>query len=89
MFDTGSADVWVISKSCSWRYIPCIFHTDKYNHNKSISYQAVDDDIVLPYAQGNVSIYLSQDNMEVFFVLLTHFNVKIDGKFTCEKSNFW
>lgn len=45
-----------------------MLHVHKYDHNESQSYKPLGEQFVIPYAQGNVTAFLSNDKFQVFKV---------------------
>ncbi|XP_071642204.1 lysosomal aspartic protease-like [Temnothorax longispinosus] len=62
VFDTGSSDLWVPSKNCNISQPACLKH-DKYDNTKSTTYIPQNDPFVIDYANGNVSGFLSTDDV--------------------------
>jgi len=61
IFDTGSSNLWVPSKSCS----SGCFNKHKYDSSKSLSYHKNGTRFDIQYGSGPVSGFLSQDNVQI------------------------
>ncbi|XP_072756990.1 uncharacterized protein [Anoplolepis gracilipes] len=64
IFDTGSSNIWIPSKNCSFSDIACIVHR-KYDSTKSSTYQPNGKDVSIFNQFGNVIGVLSTDVINV------------------------
>ncbi|KAG8911624.1 Vacuolar protease A, partial [Tulasnella sp. 408] len=62
VLDTGSANLWVPSKSC--RSIACFLHT-KYDHGASSTYRKNGTEFKIGYGTGSMEGFVSQDTMAI------------------------
>ncbi|BET00945.1 aspartic-type endopeptidase activity [Nesidiocoris tenuis] len=62
IFDTGSSDLWVASKKCSWTSWACWTHKT-YNSDASSTYKADGTKVSMSYVSGSLSGFLSIDSL--------------------------
>ncbi|XP_054154652.1 lysosomal aspartic protease-like [Oppia nitens] len=70
VFDTGSSNLWVPSKSCKWTDLACKLH-NKYDSSLSMTYKANGTGLEIRYGSGSMKGFLSTDSMGVGSVKIT------------------
>ncbi|OIV98330.1 hypothetical protein TanjilG_16657 [Lupinus angustifolius] len=68
VFDTGSSNLWVPSSRCIFS-ISCYFHS-KYRSGISSTYTQIGTPCKIPYGDGSISGFFSQDNVKVGDIII-------------------
>ncbi|XP_020202315.1 aspartic proteinase oryzasin-1 isoform X2 [Cajanus cajan] len=68
VFDTGSSNLWVPSSKCIFS-IACYFHA-KYRSKISSTYTEIGTPCKIPYGQGSIYGFFSQDNVQVGDIII-------------------
>ncbi|CAL0304856.1 unnamed protein product [Lupinus luteus] len=68
VFDTGSSNLWVPSSGCIFS-ISCYFHS-KYISGISSTYTEIGTPCKIPYGDGSISGFFSQDNVKVGDIII-------------------
>ncbi|KAL9314557.1 hypothetical protein ACSQ67_020009 [Phaseolus vulgaris] len=68
VFDTGSSNLWVPSSKCIFS-IACYFHS-KYRSKISSTYTEIGTPCTIPYGEGSIYGFFSQDNVQVGDVII-------------------
>ncbi|XP_058722855.1 cyprosin-like isoform X2 [Vicia villosa] len=68
VFDTGSSNLWVPSSKCIFS-IACYFHS-KYSSKISTTYKEIGIRCKIPYDQGYIYGFFSQDNVKVGDIII-------------------
>ncbi|KAH1209688.1 Aspartic proteinase A1 [Glycine max] len=68
VFDTGSSNLWVPSSKCIFS-IACYFHS-KYRSKISSTYTEIGIPCKIPYGQGSIFGFFSQDNVQVGDIII-------------------
>ncbi|XP_073981242.1 lysosomal aspartic protease-like [Rhodnius prolixus] len=69
VIDTGSSDLWVPSKQCSFFNLACWIH-NKYDHTKSSTYHDVGKEMRISYVTGSMVGRIGEEEVRIGGMLL-------------------
>lgn len=86
IYDTGSSNLWVPSKTCDASKYPSCSNHSLYDHTKSSTYKSNGQALTIPYGSGTCSGVLSEDT-----VFLGNFSIPSAtfGEITQEPGQVW
>lgn len=71
IFDTGSSNLWIPSRSCPFYDVACLFH-HKYDSSKSKTYKSDGRKLQIQYGTGSMKGFVSSDTVCLAEVCANH-----------------